>query len=180
MAVKMRVFFFHYPYWALLAWMKDRSCVFICLWSIRQFDLKWFLPFQNCNGIEIDLFFRSEKDLFFGLFWLCIYILFGKYCLSSMWMGFVFEEEKFDCPSVQTTKSVVFCTTPRCGSNMLCFSLIKTGLIGVPLEYFNHVQSMHDFQKRISDSGTVYDYLNALLEVRTTPNGVFSMKIHHH
>ena len=95
-------------------------------------------------------------------------------------MAFVFEEEKFDYPSVKTTKSVVFCTTPRCGSNMLCFSLIKTGLLGVPLEYFNHVKSMHDFQKRISDSDSVYDYINALLQVRTTPNGVFSMKLHHH
>ena len=92
----------------------------------------------------------------------------------------MFLEEKFDYPTTETTKSIVFCSTPRCGSNMLCFSLVETGVIGVPLEYLNHVPSMRAFQNRISKMGTIYDYMNHLLPIRTTPNGVFSMKMHYH
>lgn len=92
----------------------------------------------------------------------------------------MFLQDKYDLPTVKVNKSVIFATTPRSGSNMLCFSLIQTGVVGVPLEYFNHVGEMRAFQKRICETYTVFHYLNALMNRRATANGVFSLKLHFH
>jgi LPS sulfotransferase NodH len=67
------------------------------------------------------------------------------------------------------------CATPRSGSYLLCEALTGTGLAGCPEEYIQPC----DFERRIAkyNASTFKEYIEALLRVRTTPNGVFGMKL---
>ena len=79
---------------------------------------------------------------------------------------------------VPTTTSYVVCSTPRCGSSLLCEALCNTGLAGAPTEYFDQNQ-----MGRFRDAWKLGDtdgYLEALMLRKTGPNGVFGIKSHYH
>lgn len=89
------------------------------------------------------------------------------------------DDARFDQPPLHATRArrrYVICSTQRSGSFLLCRQLINAGL-GVPQEYFNklHIEVL---SKRwsIPPRGTPR-YLNTLDEKRTTPNGVWGLKL---
>ena len=45
-------------------------------------------------------------------------------------------EPQWDLPKTPLKSAYIVCTTPRTGSNLLCFALVEQG-IGTPLEYLN-------------------------------------------
>ncbi len=79
-----------------------------------------------------------------------------------------------DFPTVPVTKKVALCTTPRCGSHFLGHQMHALGVFGYPLEYLNP-GNWHVWENRAGTDDTL-DYIKS---VRTGPNGVFSVKLHH-
>jgi trehalose 2-sulfotransferase len=72
--------------------------------------------------------------------------------------------------------SYLICSTPRSGSYLLCELLWRTGAAGAPEEFFHP-----DFMPRLMRRWGVDSldaYIAALLEHKTSPNGVFGAKIH--
>ena len=67
--------------------------------------------------------------------------------------------------------------TPRSGGNYLCHLLWRTGLMGAPMEYFNFHTLMLQMAVRLGVT-SLADYVQRLLRVRTSPNGVFGYKAH--
>lgn len=103
-------------------------------------------------------------------------------------------KSQWDLPSTPVKSTYLVCTTPRTGSNLLCFSLAKQGL-GIPIEYLNLLGngSTQEFYNRITNANFQSDLTNGLLpneicskyipqiiQHRTTANGVFGMKIFAH
>ncbi len=89
------------------------------------------------------------------------------------------DDARFDQPPFDPSRSrrrYVICSTQRSGSFLLCRQLINAGL-GVPQEYFNklHIERL---SKRwsIPPKGTPR-YFNTLDEKRTSPNGVWGLKL---
>lgn len=78
--------------------------------------------------------------------------------------------------TIQPHMSYLICSTPRSGSYLLCEVLQQTGLAGRPTEYF--VQSMMLSLQRQWGISNLSGYFKKVLEVGTTPNGVFGMKAH--
>ena len=72
--------------------------------------------------------------------------------------------------------SYVICTLPRSGSWLLSESLEATGIAGSPREYFNEVTEEERFRKWGISSYA--DYLPRMLDLGSTPNGVFGVKCH--
>ena len=79
-----------------------------------------------------------------------------------------------DFPTVPTLKKVALCTTPRCGSHFLGHKLYMSGAFGYPLEYLNP-GNWEVWKQRAGQMDTL-DYIKS---VRTGPNGVFAVKLHH-
>ncbi len=79
-----------------------------------------------------------------------------------------------DFPTTQINTKLALCTTPRCGSHFLGHKLHGSGEFGYPLEYLNP-GNWHVWQKRAGTSAPL-DYIKS---VRTGPNGVFAVKLHH-
>lgn len=69
------------------------------------------------------------------------------------------------------------CSTPRCGSSLLCEALCLSGVAGVPTEYFDENTKAGFISAWCIDE---VDYLPNLLIRKTTPNGVFGCKAHFH
>ena len=67
--------------------------------------------------------------------------------------------------------SYIVCTTPRSGSGLLCEALWNTQLAGKPDEYF--------YRENLKRWGakSYADYIDAIIEHGTTPNGVFGLKL---
>ena len=64
----------------------------------------------------------------------------------------------------------VICATPRCGSSLLCETLTETGLAGFPGELASKAwRRMNDWESRENLFETKHE--------RTTPNGVFGLKL---
>jgi LPS sulfotransferase NodH len=75
-----------------------------------------------------------------------------------------------------TRVSYMVCSVPRCGSSLLCELLCNSGVAGAPTEFFDP-RTTDAFRKRWgveSDS----QYIPELLRRKTSPNGVFGMKVH--
>jgi LPS sulfotransferase NodH len=70
----------------------------------------------------------------------------------------------------------VLCATPRSGSNLLCDGLIRTGLVGTPLEYFN-TRYRRALERRWGCDGSPASYLRSLYGRRTTAAGYLGVKI---
>ncbi len=83
----------------------------------------------------------------------------------------------FDIISDKTTQRFMILATPRSGSTLLAVHLAKTGLLGLPLEYLNldHLRF-----KGIKTERQVTEFLDELERRRTTPNGVFGVKLFSH
>jgi len=78
-----------------------------------------------------------------------------------------------DAPS----KTIIISSTGRCGSHMLGHVLYQTGQFGFPLEYANNL-NLNEWKKRLG----VDDFkhvMHQLQRIRTSPNGVFGIKIHY-
>lgn len=86
--------------------------------------------------------------------------------------------EKYDLTRVDaTTKTLIIASTGRCGSHMLGHALQKTNCFGFPLEYVN--PSNIDSWKTRFGKKNLEDTLTAIQYHRTSPNGVFGIKIHY-
>ncbi|MDH5573115.1 MAG: Stf0 family sulfotransferase [Gammaproteobacteria bacterium] len=86
---------------------------------------------------------------------------------------------EFDCLEVSGPQiQYIICSMPRCGSTYLSRCLNATGLMGVAHEYLTKVH-FDAFQTRFGTQ-SVQDTLERIRRVRTTPNGVFGLKVHYH
>jgi LPS sulfotransferase NodH len=74
-------------------------------------------------------------------------------------------------------KNIIICSTPRCGSHMLGYSLFETKRFGFPLEYANPANLAE--WKNIFQTNSIDDTFEKLKSIRTSENGVFSIKIHY-
>ena len=82
-----------------------------------------------------------------------------------------------DFPPTETLKHVAICTTPRCGSHFLGHQMRNLNCFGYPLEYMNP-GNLPVWQARARENGADCT-LDFIKSVRTGPNGVFSIKLHH-
>jgi LPS sulfotransferase NodH len=74
----------------------------------------------------------------------------------------------------------VICTNPRSGSWLLAEGLASTGIAGNPREWFNSLeeQRQHSLAPAITPSSQ--PYLDHVLDIGSTPNGVFGLKLHYY
>lgn len=79
--------------------------------------------------------------------------------------------------NIKPNKTLIIASTPRCGSHMLGHSLFTTKKFGFPLEYFQ--QSNFIEWKAILKTKEINQTIEALHSIRTSPNGIFSMKMHY-
>lgn len=77
----------------------------------------------------------------------------------------------------QPTMFYFVASTPRSGSTFLCHELWATGVMGAPSEYFNYQGTMLRMTARLRP-GNLFEYVERLFAVRTSPNGVFGFKAH--
>ncbi len=85
---------------------------------------------------------------------------------------FVFEFDQ----RVEPRVSYMICSQPRSGSSLLCEMLANTLHAGMPAEYFRPDRVA--MLKRRWAVETFDGYLRALTERKTSPNGVFGLKVH--
>ena len=102
-------------------------------------------------------------------------------------------EPQWDLPKTPLKSAYIVCTTPRTGSNLLCFALAEQR-IGTPLEYLNLLgngstqnfttESLKAVSRRISKQASRVEmcakYIPAIVHHRTTANGFFGMKVFAH
>ncbi|SEK88070.1 LPS sulfotransferase NodH [Roseovarius azorensis] len=82
-----------------------------------------------------------------------------------------------DFPPTPVIHRVAICTTPRCGSHFLGHQMRALNCFGYPLEYLNP-GNWPIWEARARSSGAA-DTFHFIKSVRTGPNGVFSIKLHH-
>jgi LPS sulfotransferase NodH len=89
-----------------------------------------------------------------------------------------FIEALYDFPlSGRPTRFCLVVGAPRSGGNYLCRELWATGLMGAPMQYFNFYYTMFEMAHRLAIH-TLDEYIRKLFALRTSPNGVFSVKAH--
>jgi len=84
------------------------------------------------------------------------------------------------CKPGRTRIRYLLCSTPRSGSTMIAGALRGTGVAGDPLEYLNP-RLMWGWARRSGCSPSAFDvldYLRQIESLRTSPSGVFGMKVH--
>jgi len=118
---------------------------------------------KNTISCEVR-YFKSEKQK-------------GKSRASEFFTG--------DCLNYQgSIHPYILCSTPRCGSTLLCDLLAQSGDLGVPHEYLNISSHGLVLMSRLgidlTDPNLALTYLNTLKRARTTPNGIFGLQAHHH
>jgi LPS sulfotransferase NodH len=85
--------------------------------------------------------------------------------------------EKFDIPFNGMPHLKYFVAfVPRSGSTFLSTQLWKSGSLGAPLEYLNSYYDLIQLVRRF-EVDNLEEYLNEIVKHRTTPNGVFGLKI---
>jgi LPS sulfotransferase NodH len=82
-------------------------------------------------------------------------------------------------------KSYIVASAQRCGSTFLCNKLWQTGVLGAPAAYFQNrrrpsTKTLRDLMMVRLKASSAAEYLEKLLAVRTSANGVFGMKAHVH
>jgi len=82
---------------------------------------------------------------------------------------------EFEVP-VEPATSYMICSLPRSGSSLLCEGLANTLQAGMPAEYFNPGSIKR--LKRRWKVDSFDDYRVQLLARKTSPNGVFGLKVH--
>ncbi len=86
--------------------------------------------------------------------------------------------EKHDFPRVvNPSKILIIASTGRCGSHMLGHALHKTQAFGYPLEYAN-LANLNEWKKKLNTENLL-ETIVELKKRRTSPNGVFGIKIHY-
>ncbi len=87
------------------------------------------------------------------------------------------EQNNFPLYEGKPKKILIIASTGRSGSHMLGHALWKTGCFGFPLEYLNP----GEFSRwaDLTGKNTIEDILIELQKIRTSPNGVFAIKIHY-
>jgi LPS sulfotransferase NodH len=78
--------------------------------------------------------------------------------------------------AVEPAISYMICSLPRTGSSLLCEALANTLHAGMPAEYFK--PGMITILMRRWRVESFDDYLRELLARKTSPNGVFGLKVH--
>lgn len=86
-------------------------------------------------------------------------------------------EEKYNYSPTQPRRYLVIASTPRCGSHMLGHTLHQTECFGFPLEYANN-DNLKNWQC-IYGTGDAQSTIGAIMKRRTSPNGVFAIKLHY-
>ena len=92
----------------------------------------------------------------------------------------MYTHHKFDHEfkgDINPIVSYMVCSIPRSGSSLLCELLCATGRAGAPTEFFDAT-----LMKEFSTAWQVESfeqYLDALLRKKTSPNGVFGVKVHY-
>lgn len=91
---------------------------------------------------------------------------------------FDYVDARFDTGPNESppARPYVVCATPRSGSNLLCDGLIRTGLVGTPVEYFN-TRYRGALEERWGCDGSLRSYVRALHERRTTSAGYLGVKV---
>lgn len=96
-------------------------------------------------------------------------------------MAFIYDLAELEYDLARETpvpeSCYVICATPRSGSTLLAEGLYRTGELGVPIEYLA-LDSTQAYLFERWRCHTMDDYLDCLFRLRTTPNGVFGMKVH--
>jgi LPS sulfotransferase NodH len=85
-----------------------------------------------------------------------------------------------DLPRTKCRFRYLVCSTPRSGSWLLCTGLASTGRAGRPAEFFSPLY-VKAYLARIGspdESLKRFDYMQFLRAHRSSPNGVFGMKLH--
>jgi LPS sulfotransferase NodH len=94
-----------------------------------------------------------------------------------------FMSPVFDCPTRHETTavSILICSTPRSGSMLLSDLFRQTQLLGVPMEYLNedYVRQWSSRSDYAEKEESIGNYLSDVVRHRTTPNGVFGLKLHY-
>jgi LPS sulfotransferase NodH len=91
-----------------------------------------------------------------------------------------FDGPEFDTPPDAGTKrtlTYVVSSTPRSGSGLLCRALAGTGVAGTPAEYFDKNRRTL-LSRRWGCDPALATYTEALQARRTSPGGVFGIKLH--
>ena len=92
------------------------------------------------------------------------------------------HQPTFDQPPTKTKKTYIVFSSGRTGSTWLALGLYKLGL-GIPMEYFNITQRK-GFSQRINIPEAFHNehdlakYVQEIVSLRTTKNGVFGTSIH--
>lgn len=84
-------------------------------------------------------------------------------------------------PDAGTKLRYLICSTPRCGSNLVCDFLHSTMLAGDPLEYLNRRFIAGYLRSKKFDANCRIDlnrYLGIMERRRTSSNGYFGIKMH--
>jgi LPS sulfotransferase NodH len=94
-------------------------------------------------------------------------------------IGFLMQQ-RFDFPAAAPPSNFyVIASSERSGSTYLCLKLWQTGLLGAPWEYLNYQTEMKAMAKRWQ-TNDVDAYMRHVVQCRTSANGVFAIKAHHH
>ena len=88
-----------------------------------------------------------------------------------------FSKEHDFAQQTDTRKTLIIASTVRSGSHMLGHVLHQTGGFGFPLEYGNK-QNLAQWKQQTGESSTS-ECLKAVMQRRTSPNGVFGIKVHY-
>lgn len=90
-----------------------------------------------------------------------------------------FSSKRDFTPSPEGIKlRYVLCSSPRSGSTLISDMLYRIGLAGDPLEYFNK-KLLDYYQKHYGKTG-IDAYLEDIERRRTSPNGIFGIKLHYY
>jgi LPS sulfotransferase NodH len=85
----------------------------------------------------------------------------------------------FDFPRTKCRLKYLICSIPRSGSWLLCDGLASTGQAGRPAEYLTRPYTQA-YRARVGIPRVDrVDYWRFLIRHRTSPNGVFGMKLHY-
>ena len=95
--------------------------------------------------------------------------------MSNTYQKLAQFDPKYDC--VETTPRVKYLilSEARSGSTMLSSALQASGIAGVPMEYF-HPDAASCLPQPITEK-VVVQYITDLESRRTTPNGIFGIKL---
>lgn len=86
-------------------------------------------------------------------------------------------EERFDWPPVYgTRRPYMLASVPRTGSTFLSHLLWRTGSLGAPLEYLNF-EATGPYGSICDAPSAQLDHWQRILARRTSPNGVFGVKV---